>query len=41
MPRLGFGVYENYDAKPSVLTAFDAGYRFVNHRVMLTAPCRD
>jgi diketogulonate reductase-like aldo/keto reductase len=28
MPLLGFGVYQNYDAKPSVLEAFKAGYRF-------------
>jgi diketogulonate reductase-like aldo/keto reductase len=27
MPLLGFGVYQNYDAKPSVLEAFKAGYR--------------
>lgn len=29
MPRLGFGVYQNYDATPSVLEAFKAGYRSV------------
>jgi hypothetical protein len=28
MPLLGFGVYQNYDAKPGVLEAFKAGYRF-------------
>ena len=27
MPLLGFGVYQNYDAKTSVLEAFSAGYR--------------
>jgi len=30
MPLLGFGVYQNYDAKPSVLEAFKAGYRHVD-----------
>ncbi|KAJ7188084.1 NADP-dependent oxidoreductase domain-containing protein [Mycena filopes] len=30
MPLLGFGVYQNYDAKPSVLEAFRAGYRHVD-----------
>lgn len=30
MPRLGFGVYQNYDATPSVLEAFKAGYRHVD-----------
>ncbi|KAJ7268836.1 Aldo/keto reductase [Mycena haematopus] len=30
MPLLGFGVYKNYDAKPSVLEAFKAGYRHVD-----------
>ena len=29
MPLLGFGVYNNYDAKSSVLEAFKAGYRHV------------
>lgn len=29
MPLLGFGVYQNYNTRPSVLTAFAAGYRFV------------
>ena len=27
MPRLGFGVWRNYDTTPSVLEAFKAGYR--------------
>lgn len=27
MPLLGFGVYENYSAKGSVLEALKAGYR--------------
>ncbi|KAJ6499146.1 NADP-dependent oxidoreductase domain-containing protein [Mycena sanguinolenta] len=30
MPLLGFGVYQNYDAKPSVLEAFKAGYRHID-----------
>jgi diketogulonate reductase-like aldo/keto reductase len=30
VPLLGFGVYQNYDAKPSVLEAFKAGYRHVD-----------
>lgn len=30
MPLLGFGVYQNYDARPSVLTALKAGYRHVD-----------
>jgi len=30
MPLLGFGVYQNYDAKPSVIEAFKAGYRHVD-----------
>ncbi|KAJ7045671.1 NADP-dependent oxidoreductase domain-containing protein [Mycena alexandri] len=30
MPLLGFGVYQNFDAKPSVLEAFRAGYRHVD-----------
>ncbi|KAK0485827.1 Aldo/keto reductase [Armillaria novae-zelandiae] len=30
MPLLGFGVYQNYDATPSVLEAFTAGYRHVD-----------
>jgi len=29
VPLLGFGVYQNYDAKTSVLEAFRAGYRCV------------
>ena len=29
MPLLGFGVYQNYNTRPSVLTAFAAGYRYV------------
>lgn len=29
MPLLGFGVYQNYNTRPSVLTAFEAGYRYV------------
>ncbi len=28
MPMLGFGVYKNYDTRPSVLEAFKAGYRY-------------
>ncbi|KZT18714.1 Aldo/keto reductase [Neolentinus lepideus HHB14362 ss-1] len=30
MPLLGFGVYQNYDAKPSCLEAFKAGYRHID-----------
>jgi diketogulonate reductase-like aldo/keto reductase len=30
MPILGFGVYQNYDARTSVLQSFDAGYRHVD-----------
>ncbi|KAJ7346779.1 NADP-dependent oxidoreductase domain-containing protein [Mycena albidolilacea] len=30
LPLLGFGVYQNYDARPSVLEAFRAGYRHVD-----------
>ncbi|KAJ8507064.1 hypothetical protein ONZ45_g10526 [Pleurotus djamor] len=30
MPLLGFGVYQNYSAKPAVLEAFKAGYRHVD-----------
>ncbi|KAF9231401.1 NADP-dependent oxidoreductase domain-containing protein [Melanogaster broomeanus] len=30
MPLLGFGVYQNYDAKLSVIEAFKAGYRHVD-----------
>ncbi|THH27981.1 hypothetical protein EUX98_g6216 [Antrodiella citrinella] len=30
MPRLGFGVYQNYNAEESVLEAFNAGYRHVD-----------
>jgi hypothetical protein len=29
MPLLGFGVFQNYDAKASVIEAFKAGYRCV------------
>ena len=29
MPLLGFGVFQNSDAKPSTLEAFKAGYRYV------------
>jgi hypothetical protein len=29
MPLLGFGVFQNYKTKASVLEAFQAGYRFV------------
>ena len=29
MPLLGFGVYQNYNTRPSVLTAFEAGYRYI------------
>lgn len=28
MPLLGFGVYQNYETKASVLEAFKAGYRY-------------
>lgn len=31
MKRLGFGVYKNYDAKPSCLEALAAGYRSATH----------
>ncbi|KAJ3514112.1 hypothetical protein NLJ89_g2565 [Agrocybe chaxingu] len=34
MPLLGFGVYQNYDTKPSVLEAFKAGYRHVDSAQM-------
>jgi hypothetical protein len=34
MPLLGFGVFQNQDAKPSVIEAFKAGYR-----CMLTFTC--
>ncbi|KAF9065353.1 Aldo/keto reductase [Rhodocollybia butyracea] len=34
MPVLGFGVYQNYDAKPSCLEAFKAGYRHVDSAQM-------
>lgn len=34
MPLLGFGVYQNYDAKPSVLEAFRAGYRHIDSAQM-------
>lgn len=30
MPLLGFGVYQNYDTKNSVLEAFKAGYRHID-----------
>lgn len=30
IPILGFGVFQNYDARTSVLQAFDAGYRHVD-----------
>ncbi|KIM45210.1 hypothetical protein M413DRAFT_441890 [Hebeloma cylindrosporum] len=30
MPLLGFGVYQNQDARPSVIEAFKAGYRHVD-----------
>ncbi|EPQ53241.1 Aldo/keto reductase [Gloeophyllum trabeum ATCC 11539] len=30
MPLLGFGVYQNYNAKPACLEAFKAGYRHVD-----------
>ncbi|SJK97535.1 uncharacterized protein ARMOST_00787 [Armillaria ostoyae] len=30
MPLLGFGVYQNYNATPTVLEAFRAGYRHVD-----------
>lgn len=30
MPLLGFGVYQNYNAKPSVLEAFQVGYRHID-----------
>ncbi|KAG7098720.1 hypothetical protein E1B28_000633 [Marasmius oreades] len=30
MPILGFGVYQNYDARPSTLEAFKAGYRHID-----------
>jgi hypothetical protein len=36
MPRLGFGVYQNYIARESCIQAFDAGYRYVScviHRI--------
>ncbi|KAK7005646.1 NADP-dependent oxidoreductase domain-containing protein [Favolaschia claudopus] len=34
IPLLGFGVYQNYDARPSVLEAFKAGYRHVDSAQM-------
>ncbi|TRM70024.1 NADP-dependent oxidoreductase domain-containing protein [Schizophyllum amplum] len=34
MPLLGFGVYQNYDAKASVLEAFKAGYRHIDSAQM-------
>lgn len=30
MPRLGFGVYQNYTTKDSVLLALQAGYRHID-----------
>ncbi len=30
MPVLGFGVYQNYEAKRTCLEAFEAGYRHVD-----------
>ena len=30
MPVLGFGVYQNFDAKTSCLEAFKAGYRYAS-----------
>lgn len=44
MPLLGFGVYQNYNTKPSVVTAFAAGYRYViaslRNAIFLSAPQR-
>ncbi|KAF7315531.1 hypothetical protein MIND_00068400 [Mycena indigotica] len=34
MPLLGFGVYQNYDARPSCLDAFKAGYRHIDSAQM-------
>ncbi|KAJ2928608.1 hypothetical protein H1R20_g8478, partial [Candolleomyces eurysporus] len=34
IPLLGFGVFQNYDAKPAVLEAFRAGYRHVDSAQM-------
>ncbi|KAF9263268.1 Aldo/keto reductase [Marasmius fiardii PR-910] len=34
MPLLGFGVYQNYDARASTLEAFKAGYRHVDSAQM-------
>ncbi|ESK96539.1 hypothetical protein Moror_6759 [Moniliophthora roreri MCA 2997] len=34
MPILGFGVYQNYDAKPSCLEAFKVGYRHIDSAQM-------
>jgi len=34
MPILGFGVFQNHDAKPSCLEAFKAGYRHVDSAQM-------
>jgi hypothetical protein len=44
IPALGFGVYQNNDAKPSVLEAFKAGYRYVglktvNAKAPIMATC--
>lgn len=30
IPTLGFGVFQNYDARPSVLQALEAGYRHID-----------
>ncbi|KAF8124916.1 NADP-dependent oxidoreductase domain-containing protein [Boletus edulis] len=34
MPLLGFGVYQNYNTRPSVLSAFTAGYRHIDSAQM-------
>jgi len=41
MPLLGFGVYQNYDAKTSVLEAFRAGYRCVLDILYFKYKCFD
>jgi hypothetical protein len=45
MPHLGFGVYQNYNTRPSVLTAFATGYRYVidfaHHWVTVPVPRSD
>lgn len=33
MPILGFGVYQNFDAKTSCLEAFEAGYRYASTKM--------